>query len=78
MSADEADPTSRVDTMAPYLQTPQWRPRIVTGFGPRLIFIDEAGQQVALRLTEAQLWALGQEIAEALLHLRSWDTIRSA
>lgn len=60
-----------VDTMAGFVQTPQWRPRVTTRFEPRLTFVDATGQQVALRLTEADLWALGREVAEALLQLRS-------
>lgn len=59
------------DTMASFVQVPQWRPRIVTRFGPRLTYVDAEGKQIALQLTEADLWGLGQEVAAALLLLRS-------
>lgn len=60
-----------IDTMAPFLEKPQWRPRIVTRFGPRLVYIAEDGSQKALALSEADLWDLGREVAEALVALRS-------
>ncbi len=59
------------DTMASFAQTPKWRPQIFTRFGPRLVYVGADGRQVALQLTEADLWVLGQEVAAALLLLRS-------
>lgn len=64
----EADP---VDTMASFVEAPQWRPMITTRFEPRLIYVGADGRQVALRLTEADLWDLGREIAMALHTIRS-------
>lgn len=60
-----------IDTMETFTQTPQWRPKVVARFEPRLIYVGADGRQVSLRLSEADLWALGQEVAQALLTVRS-------
>lgn len=67
----EADP---VDTMASFVEAPQWRPMIVTRFEPRLVYVGADGRQVALSLSEADLWELGREVAAALHALRSVHT----
>ena len=68
MTDDAAQP---IDTMEGFVEAPQSRPMIVTRFGPRLIYVGADGRQVALALSEADLWDLGREVAEALLALRS-------
>jgi hypothetical protein len=65
-----------VDTMASFVEVPQWRPMIVARFEPRLIYVAADGRQVALRLFEADLWDLGREVAETLNVIRSTETPR--
>ncbi|MGH1569423.1 hypothetical protein ACRAWG_00595 [Methylobacterium sp. P31] len=72
--------------MGSFVEVPQWRLMVVTRFEPRLTHVGadgrrEAhvgadGRREALRLSEADLWKLGREIAASFHSLLSVPTLR--